>query len=228
MRISCSGTDVELFRSDPMSPPRTLILVNGETGEGEELFRLCAESAERPWALAVLNCGDWDRDLSPWPAKAVFRGAKDFAGGGKERLRRIEGDVLPAVREALDCPDAPCWIAGYSLAGLFALWALQESGAFAGAVSASGSLWYPGFADLALRTPPHGRPAVYLSLGDAEDRTRSPVMRTVRDCTERLYRHYAEMGLNTVFELNPGNHFQEPAARLARGIRWALRRGETA
>jgi len=218
---------MEVFRSDERRPPQTLILVNGEAGEGEELFRLCAEGTNRPWALAAVACGDWNRDLSPWPAPAVFRGGGDFAGGGKEWLRKIENEALPALRAKLGCPDAPCWLAGYSLAGLFALWALYESDAFAGAVSASGSLWYPGFAEEALRRSLKGSPAIYLSLGDTEDRTRNPVMRTVRDCTERLYRHYLESGAETVFELNPGNHFQEPEARLAKGVRWALRRGET-
>ena len=227
MCLACSGMDMEVFRSDERRPPQTLILVNGETGEGGELFRLCAEAMDRPWALAVLSCGDWNRDLSPWPAPAVFRGGGDFAGGGKAWLRQIEGEALPALRAELGCPDAPCWLAGYSLAGLFALWALYESDAFAGAVSASGSLWYPGFAEEALRRPLRGKPAVYLSLGDAEARTRNPVMRTVQDCTERLSRRYGELGLETVFELNPGNHFQEPAERLAKGVRWALRRGET-
>ncbi len=228
MRLQCCGIETDLFRSDPDKPPQTLILVNGETGEGEELFRLCAEATDQPWTLVVVNCGDWNRDLSPWPAPAVFRGGGDFAGGGKEWLRKIEGEVLPALRAELGCPDAPCWAAGYSLAGLFAVWALYESDAFAGAASASGSMWYPGFAEEALRRPLRGRPAVYLSLGDAEARTRNPVMRTVQDCTERLYRHYLDSGVETVFELNPGNHFQEPMARLAKGIRWALRRGERA
>ena len=38
-------------------------------------------------------------------------------------------------------------IAGYSLAGLFALWAAWNSGYFRRVASVSGSLWYPGFTD---------------------------------------------------------------------------------
>ena len=29
-------------------------------------------------------------------------------------------------------------------------------------------------------------------------------------------------GINTVFEQNPGGHFQEPVERLSKGIRWIL------
>ena len=45
--------------------------------------------------------------------------------------------VLPALREMLGAPDAPCHIVGYSLAGLFAVYALCRTDAFAGAVSCS-------------------------------------------------------------------------------------------
>ena len=31
-------------------------------------------------------------------------------------------------------------------------------------------------------------------------------------------------GVPTVFEQNPGNHFKEPALRMAKGIAWALGR----
>jgi hypothetical protein len=41
----------------------------------------------------------------------------------------------------------------------------------------------------------------------------------VRDC-------FAEKGVPTVFEMNPGGHFQDPEGRMAKGIRWMLTHGE--
>jgi len=49
-------------------------------------------------------------------------------------------------------------------------------------------------------------------------------MATVEENTARLAALYRERGVETRFELNPGNHFQEPALRTARGVAWMLER----
>ncbi|MDT3389657.1 MAG: alpha/beta hydrolase, partial [bacterium] len=91
------------------------------------------------------------------------------------------------------------------------------------AASASGSFWFPGFLEFASSREFVGKPEkLYLSLGDAEARTRNPVMATVQDNTEKLAVLYRGRGLDTVFELNPGNHFKDPALRMAKGIRSIL------
>ena len=203
-------------------PPARLVVLTGEPEETEGLAALLADASADPWALACVRVPDWNRDLSPWPAPAVFRGGGDFTGGAEAWLTKLAEEVVPALRRELGCPEAPCFLAGYSLAGLFALWALHVRGDFAGAVSASGSLWFPGFADFAGSHPPVGVPRVYLSLGDAEERTRNPVMRTVGDRTRALYAHYLSLGLDAALEMNPGNHFQDPPGRLAKGIRRIL------
>ena len=117
----------------------------------------------------------------------------------------------------------PCMIAGYSLAGLFAVYALYRTDVFSGAVSASGSLWFPGFLDYVTshampRTP--GR--VYLSLGDREKNTKSPVMCRVEENTAALHERFCAEGIACIFELNPGNHFQNVEQRIAKGIAWIV------
>ena len=65
-------------------------------------------------------------------------------------------------------PGAPRWrgIAGYSLAGLFAVYALYRTDVFARAASVSGSLWFPGFREYVFSHTPLCRPdCVYFSLG---------------------------------------------------------------
>lgn len=116
-------------------------------------------------------------------------------------------------------------MAGYSMAGLFALYVPHVSRMFSGSVSASGSLWFPGFADFVRGTPFVRRPdAIYLSIGDRESRTRNPYLRTTEDRTRGLYDHYRAEGIDSVFELNPGNHFRDADLRLAKGISWAVPR----
>ena len=64
-----------------------------------------------------------------------------------------------------------------------------------------------------------------MSLGDKEEKTRNPVMRTVGDCI----RKQSEMLDNdegckaSILEMNPGNHFREPDLRTAKGFAWLIR-----
>ena len=117
-------------------------------------------------------------------------------------------------------------IAGYSLAGLFALWAAWNSGYFRMVASVSGSLWYPGFADFTESHETAGKvEGVYLSLGDREDKGGSRIMRTVGESTARVERALREKGINTAYEMNNGGHFSDPEGRLAKGIAWVIAQG---
>ena len=88
--------------------------------------------------LLAVRVSRWNLDLSPWPAPAVF-GNEDFGGGAENTLR----DILSLL------PDRPkrIFIGGYSLAGLFALWAGCRTDRFSGIAAASPSVWFPGFTD---------------------------------------------------------------------------------
>ena len=125
-----------------------------------------------------------------------------------------------------DClPGPPGWrgIAGYSLGGLFALYALCRTEAFHGAASVSGSLWFPGIVEyLTEHEMSPGVCRVYLSVGSREARTRNPLMRPVRQNAEAVEALCRERGIRTTFVLNPGNHFFQPARRTAAGIAWLL------
>ena len=165
---------------------------------------------------------DWNRDLSPWAARRVFKGGEDFGGGAKVFLQTLESEIVPAVRAEA---DAPCILAGYSLAGLCAVYAAYRTTAFSGVISASGSLWFPGFLEFAASHAFARKPErVYFSLGDKESRTKNPVMRLVEDNTRKLRDAYAAQGIETTFERNPGNLFQDAELRLAKGIAWILER----
>lgn len=115
-------------------------------------------------------------------------------------------------------------IAGYSLAGLFALWAAWNSDCFHRVASVSGSMWYPGFREYIRNNSP--RPVIeraYFSLGDKESRTRHPLMGQVDACTSDIVEAVRSRCPDTVFQWNPGNHFDRPDYRMARAIAWLLR-----
>ena len=212
---------VELFPSKGAGAP--LVLVNTLEGESAALHEAVRAMTGADFALAAVGNIDWEADLTPWPAPSLVKGHPLRGGGADAYADRLSGRILPQVAGLLD--GMPAWVglAGYSLGGLFALYAPFRTDAFARVASASGSLWYPGFVDFALSHAPRRRPdAVYLSLGDRESRTRNPMLRTVEDETRRLAAFLTERGVPSVFELNPGGHFNDENRRLARAIAWML------
>lgn len=201
---------MRLTRTEASGEPRALLLHITEANEGDPLPALRALT-DAGFLYAAFEVDDWNRALSPWPAPPVF-GKEAFGGGARETLDRLL-EALPRLDPAL-----PRIIGGYSLAGLFALWAHYETDAFAGVAAASPSVWFPGWDAYADQRQARG--FAYLSLGDREPRTRNPQMATVGDAILRQADRFA--GIPCKFEWNPGNHFTDPDVRMAKGFAWAL------
>ncbi len=112
-------------------------------------FDLAAQASallpEGAATVAAVEGVDWNCELTPWPAPPVARGQPDFGGNADALLGELAGRILPEVEAELR-PSAR-WIAGYSLAGLFAVYAALSTRLFARVASVSGSMWYPGFSD---------------------------------------------------------------------------------
>lgn len=162
--------------------------------------------------LIAVKIDDWNHDLSPWNAPAVF-GNEDFGCGAKDTLNGIIGLCAD--------PQRTYYIGGYSLAGLFAFWAVFQTDRFSGAAAASPSMWFPGFIEY-MKTHEIRTDSVYLSLGNREDRTRNPVMATVGDRIREAYDLLKVNGTNCTLEWNEGNHFKDAYVRTAKGFIWLL------
>lgn len=169
--------------------------------------------------IVAIDGIDWNHDLTPWPGKSVFRRQPDFGGGAGDYLRELTGEIVPLVERSLGYIPKKRILAGYSLAGLFAVWAGMNTDCFDGIASVSGSLWYPGFADYAKRAQFFSR-AAYFSVGDREKLGRIAVFHTIEEDTRRVSDELRKRGVKAIFELNPGGHFVNSAERTARGIEW--------
>ena len=219
--LHIDGKSVELYPS--AKPGAPLVVLNTVTGEGGAVAEAVRGMTEADFALAAVGNLRWDEDMCPWPAPPVRPQEAPFAGGADGYLQLLTERILPEAVAKL--PEAPAYIAlaGYSLGGLFALYAVTRTDVFARVASASGSLWYPGFAEYARTHAPLRRPdCLYLSLGDQEGRTKNPMMRPVEENTRLLARHYQSAGIHAVLEMNPGGHFRDAVRRTARGIAWML------
>ena len=199
-------------------------------GDPSQLMEQAAASLKKlsPGAEPLFICmppDRWNLDFSPWPAPALNETDDPFEGGADDYLRLLTEEIIPKVEKEIT--GTPRWrgIVGYSLAGLFALYAIYRTDLFSRVGSMSGSLWFPGMKDYIFSHEPKRQPDhMYFSLGDKESKTRNPVLRSVRQNTEEIQTFYQSKGINTVFELNPGNHYNHAAERTAAGIVWLLNR----
>lgn len=202
-----------------------VIYIHSFRGNVEDVWRACRELPDCPPVVLVsVNNpgGGLDDELSPWPAPAVWKGQAPYKGQAAAHLKWMTEECMPEVEDRLKAmgilQQIPM-IAGYSLAGLFALWAGWTSGNFARVASVSGSLWYPGFTDFIRDNAPTGHIGkVCISLGDRESHTRHPLMSQVDTCTAAVVDAVKTRGIDTVFKWNPGNHFDHPERRMARAI----------
>ena len=186
--------------------------------EAEEIKRHAPDTG---FTLAAFKVDDWNADLSPWEAPAVF-GSEAFAGRASETLRYVTDILIP---ELTGGSDVKLLIGGYSLAGFFSLWAAYQTDLFSGVCAASPSVWFPGWIDYAEIHQIQAR-SIYLSLGDKEEKTRNPVMRTVGDNIRRQYEivQADPECKDSTLVMNQGNHFKEPDIRTAKGFAWLLER----
>ena len=171
------------------------------------------EKAGDDFCLVALKVDDWNHDLTPWNAPAIF-GDEAFGDGAEKTLSRVLAE--------LNDPGKHYYLGGYSLAGLFALWAAFQTDRFDGIAAASPSVWFPGFVDY-MRDHSIQTRSVYLSLGDREEKTRNPVMAAVGDCIRTGYEILLEKGTVCTLEWNQGNHFRDAELRTAAAFAWVMK-----
>lgn len=193
-------------------------------GELEHTFdEILQQTGKQDLLLVAYQVEDWNRDFSPWEAPAAVPG-ETFPGKASLTLEWLLDRCIPYV-EANYQQEKQYLLAGYSLAGLFSLWALYQTDVFRGAACCSGSLWYRGWEEYAGQKHILRKDSlVYLSLGGKEEKTTNPIMVTVGDATRRQEQLLkADPNVKDVtLQWNSGGHFADSGKRLAKGIAWLL------
>ncbi|MBQ4506221.1 MAG: esterase [Firmicutes bacterium] len=226
---------------------------NGLESLESELRLIEEYTGGKDFALAALLIKDWNAELTPWEAPPAFgneafgSGAAETLRFIEEELipeLLVSGAAAPlacgaplsAPASDPELPDAggcaapsgascspKIFLGGYSLAGLFALWAAYSSRAFSGAAGVSPSVWYPGWPEF---TQTHELlvPRIYLSLGDREERTKNKLMSRSGDNIRSLFEQLKKDPRceDCALEWNPGNHFADHDIRMAKGFAWLL------
>ena len=191
-----------------------------------------------PEGVSLVNVGAdlWEENFSPWCAPRVFAKGPNFGDGAQKTLDTLINQVIPWAESELTELPAYRVLVGYSLAGLFSLWAgVSQPGAphvdasvatFQRIGAVSGSFWFPGlldYVDQQLRGGVVGLTHAYLSLGDREARTPNPQIMHVRENAELLASRLESAGITSMFELNRGNHFQNVEGRIQKALDWLVK-----
>lgn len=204
-----------------------------------------------PVGVSLVHIGVdlWEENFSPWCAPRVFAKGPNFGDGAQKTLDTLVNQVIPWTESELTEPPAYRVLVGYSLAGLFSLWAgvtqagVSRSGApqqvargcqpdnaptptFQRIGAVSGSFWFPGlldYVDQQLSGGAVGHTHAYLSLGDREARTPNPQIMHVRENAELLASKLESAGITSMFELNRGNHFQNVEGRMQKALDWLVK-----
>ena len=205
-----------------------------------------------PEGVSLVSVGVdlWEENFSPWCAPRVFAKGPNFGDGAQKTLDTLINQVIPWAESELSEPPAYRVLVGYSLAGLFSLWAgaspqLSDAAApqvargvargsqldapattFQRIGAVSGSFWFPGlldYVDQQLSGGAVGLTHAYLSLGDREARTPNPQIMHVRENAELLASRFENAGITSKFELNRGNHFQNVEGRIQKALDWLVK-----
>lgn len=168
----------------------------------------------------ILFCAEaaWERDYTPWPVPSLPE-REPFTGEAAAYLRFLTQRALPFVRENYAvCPASA--LLGYSLGGLFALWAAGQTEEFRLFGSLSGALWYEGWLDYAAGLLP-GEKSFYLSLGKAEPGRGGPRLGQTGNGMLRTQELLLQHTDRVTVEWNRGGHFTGIVGRWRKALCWA-------
>lgn len=220
--LSIENRTCRLFGSD--NPDCLLIQPSArhETATLEAEAAQIAALSQTPFVLATVELEDWIIDLMPWPDRNISR-EEEAGRHAPDTLHYILDALIPELKRRFG--DRPIILGGYSLGGLFALWAAGQTDGFKALAAASPSVWIKDWIPYATKQPPMTE-AIYLSLGEREEHVKNQAIARVGDCLRVQYallqRQMGPERCTLVWE--EGNHFTDNEGRLARAFAWCLNR----
>jgi len=163
---------------------------------------------------------DWDDALTPWVAPGLYEGDADFGACADETLAQLVDEVIPTFEQAHGLRPSQRAVCGYSLGGLFSLYAFTHADAFASCAALSPSVWYEGWIDaLSQIAGDFSERFAFLSIGKKEKRAMPAILHCVEDNVVRTSALLADLGCQTQVEIGPGNHMQHIPERMSAGLR---------
>lgn len=205
------------------TPESPVIYLNTFSNAVNSVYKNLIELKSPNFSLVAISKLKWNCDMTPWYMGPISKHDAPCTGGADNYLDLLINKIIPEAEKVLS--STPTWrgIAGYSLAGLFALYSLYRTTVFTRAACMSGSFWYEGLLDFVHSNEMKHKPdCIYFSLGDKESSTKNPILNVVEQNTQKIEILCRQKGIKTTFVSNVGNHFQAVNKRTAAGINWIL------
>ena len=204
-----------------------VVILNTFENEYKEILENCKNIDCKEFILVSISNLDWNNETTPWYSKKINKYGEEFLGKADEYIQVLLDEIIPEIKkyieENLKVKIKNYTIAGYSLAGLFAIYASYKTNIFSRIVSASGSLWFPKFVDFVKENKISSNvEKIYFSLGNKESKVKNQILASVEKNTKEIEEIYKKQGIKTIYEENEGNHFKDASLRLAKGIKWIL------
>lgn len=179
-----------------------------------------AELSQVPFVLATIELEDWMLDLMPWPDGNISRDP-EAGNHGQDTLQYVLLSLIPELQSRFG--PLPIILGGYSLGGLFALWASTQTDSFKAIAAASPSVWIKDWIPFARKHVPMAE-AVYLSLGDQEEHVKNQAIARVGDNLRAQYTLLQEQlgSDHCTLVWEQGGHFNDNEGRLARAFAWLM------
>lgn len=227
IEFSVNNKKINIHYNQTNKSELDVVILNTFGGEGEKVFNKCIEIGCKDFILVSISNIDWNNELTPWECMPIYKGDNGYLGKADVYLNELQEDIIPRIEECITNKlnkDISFYVlCGYSLAGLFAIYTGYRTNTFKRLASVSGSLWYPGFLDFIKNNKLKSDVCkVYLSLGNKESDTKNQLLSSVENNTSEIHK-IVDKSVESIFEMNDGNHFKDETLRIAKSIKWILK-----
>ena len=201
----------------------TIYFLDGE--QFEEPFNQWITEHRPALNFVLIASNNRTDDYTPWPLLASETLLMDFGGKAEEHLSFIKTCVVPFCESEYGFASSAekRVIGGYSLGGLFSLYAAVNTDLFGTVLSCSSSLWYSDFLDYLKEHPfkaAHSK--LYMSVGDQEGTTATNLTadQTLNTLALKDFYEPKFQAGDFNFTLEEGNHGNDISGRAWRAVEW--------
>ena len=97
------------------------VYIHSVAGDGHQVWEACRRIGCPNFNLVSVHDFDFEGELTPWTAPGVRKEQPPFKGNAERYLTELLDRIMPETEAKLPAPPLYNALAGYSLAGLFAL-----------------------------------------------------------------------------------------------------------
>lgn len=222
------GVKLYVYRSNVQNAT-TIYFLDGDQFEAP--FNHWISKHQPALNFVLIASNNRTADYTPWPLQASETMPIDFGGKAEEHLSFITTHVIPFCESeyGLASSAEKRVMGGYSLGGLFSLYAAVNTDFFGTVLSCSSSLWYPGFLDyLKEHSFKAAHPKMYMSVGDQEGTTAKNLTadQTLNTLALKDWIESKFQAGDFQFTLEEGNHGNNISRRVERAVEWLEENGK--